>query len=89
MARLLLITYDLHDPAYEDDVLGYIKGHKEWDELCGSSYIIVTDKDPSSVRDELKEAAEDEITCFVCPAKAPWASRGLSKSAKSLLRKYA
>lgn len=86
--NLLIVTYDLSDPSHEEAVLKYIKARTDWAKLCNSSYLIWTNKDPSTVRDDLSRITENSIVSFICPASKPWASYGIPKKASNLLREH-
>lgn len=86
--NLLIVNYDLTDPANEDAVLKYIKSRTEWAVICDSCYVIWTASNAIEVRDALRKSAKDKIVCFVCIATLPWSSYGVPKKATDLLRKH-
>lgn len=80
-----LVTYDLHDPQYEADLLKYTNTG-EWALLTESTYAIVRDDDPDSIRDEISTIAHGDITLLVITIARPWASRKLDPDAVTLFR---
>lgn len=56
---LLLVTYDLQAPGRNyDDVYTQLKSYDNWWHHIESVWIVVTDKTPSQVRDDLMARAD-------------------------------
>lgn len=74
--KLLIITYDLVNPAQNLEVLvKKIKTFGSWARLGGSAYLIFTASDVVPVRDKLKEvlSSQDKLFVGTCPVPAAWA----------------
>jgi len=55
----LLITYDLHDETYSDDVLGFIKQGK-WKKVTKSSYVVIRNETPFNTVTAIRKLTKSE-----------------------------
>jgi hypothetical protein len=87
MKRVLIVSYDLHEPSetYER-LLKLIKAYPSWAKLGGSAYLIYTAKTPTQVRDGLKKVLGASDRLYVGAAPAPSAWKGLPESVSNWIR---
>ena len=80
MKRTLIITYDLHKPGQNYEALiAKIKACGAWAFLTQSTYLVMTEKTPVEVRDNLKTVLDSNDSLFVGVAPPPSAWSGLEK----------
>lgn len=75
MRRVLIISYDLMNPGQNyEGLLKKIKAHSNWARLGGSAYLIATESDPQTVRDDLMRVLDrgDKLYVGVAPAPSAW-----------------
>lgn len=77
-----IVTYDLkseYTSQKYEQLIELIKQEGVWARLGGSSYLIVSDKDPVTLRDRLKTALDVNDVLYVGEVIAPAAWYGYSK----------
>ena len=78
MKHAYIVSYDLSIPGQNyEELLGRIKSYPLWARLGGSSYIIITEKDATSIRDYLGQLINYNDKLFVGTLVAPAAWKGL------------
>jgi len=87
MKRVLIISYDLTEPAetYER-LLKLIKAYPSWAKLGGSAYLIYTAHPPTRVRNTLKKVLHGNDKLYVGVAPAPSAWQGLPEGVSNWIR---
>lgn len=73
--NIYIVTYDLLNPGQNyEKLLQKIKSYSSWAKLGGSSYLILTDKNPVQIRDHLKVILDENDKIFVgtCPVPSAW-----------------
>jgi hypothetical protein len=67
MKRTFIISYDLKDGKEEDynNLYEAIKKYGAWAHITESTWAIVTEIDPTTIRDELKEIVPEKSSIFV------------------------
>lgn len=85
----LLIGYDLNRPGQDyEDLFEVLKSERAWWHHLDSTWLVVTSKTPSEMRDELKKHVDsnDEVLVIdVTGREAAWC--GFSEKAKAWIKK--
>jgi hypothetical protein len=84
----LLVGYDLNRPGQDyDELIKFLKAQVPWWHALDSTWIVVTPKTASELRDEIKRFidANDEVLVMNVKGDA-WASFGLSDKANQWLK---
>jgi hypothetical protein len=84
----LLITYDLHDKQYEDDLLKFIKDDGSWAFISESSYVVVRNETTASVVAAIRAIVHDKIELLVVNIVKPFNSHGLRAELVAWLSRY-
>jgi len=75
MKKVYIITYDLIQPGQNyTSLIEKIRGYGTWAKIGGSSYLIITDQNPSQIRNNLRSALDPNDKLFVsfCPSPSAW-----------------
>jgi hypothetical protein len=73
---IYLITYDLHEKTYENELLAHIKTGP-WARLTETSYAVIRDETPDAIINEIRRIAKDTITVYALSISSPWNGLGL------------
>lgn len=93
MRSAYIVSYDLASAGTNyERVLEKIKANPGWARLGGSAYVVISDRSPAEIRDEIKSAmnAKDKLYVGIIGAPAAWVgmtddvSEWLKKNLKSL-----
>lgn len=86
----LLVGYDLNRPGQDyEELTKFLKGESTWWHALDSTWIVVTSKSTSELRDEIKRLVDPNDEVLVMNVQGDgWASFGLSKEATDWLKKY-
>lgn len=87
MKKTYIISYDLSEPGQNyEKLLKKIKAYSAWARLGGSAYVILTEEDHVSIRNNLIKALDNNDKIFVGTLSAPAAWYGLGEEVSSWLR---
>ena len=75
---IYLITYDLHEKTYENELLAHIK-KGPWARLTESSYAVIRDEAPDAIITEIRRITKDTITVYALSIGSPWNGLGLKE----------
>jgi hypothetical protein len=91
MKRLLVVIFDLADPARNrQQFLNLLKKNfPTWARIGNSAYLIHTNKTPVQVRDLLGATLNSSDDLFVATYSSPSAWRGLAESTSKWIHKFA
>ncbi len=79
MSNTYIISYDLHNPGQNyETLLKRIKAYNGWAKLGGSAYVIISDDNAVTIRDNLTEILDSNDVIFVGRLNAPAAWYGMS-----------
>jgi hypothetical protein len=86
----LLVGYDLNRPGQDyDELTKFLKSQDSWWHALDSTWIVVTSKTTSELRDEIKRFIDANDTVLVMNVKGDgWASFGLSDNANRWLKEH-
>ncbi|MCB2190317.1 MAG: SinR family protein [Deltaproteobacteria bacterium] len=85
-----LIGYDLNKPGKDYKPLydGIKKVGSTWWHYLDSTWLVVTDKSPSDIRDELKQYIDNNDHLMVVALSGAWATQNLSKECNDWLHQH-
>jgi hypothetical protein len=75
---IYLITYDLREKTYENELLAHIKVGP-WAKLTPSSYAVIRDDTPDAIISEIRRITNDTVTVYALSICSPWNGLGLTE----------
>lgn len=70
-----IVTYDLHDASKETALLEYLRAYS-YAKVANSSYVILSQKTPDQIRDDITAITDKKITVYVFTVVRPYSGFG-------------
>ena len=72
---IYLITYDLKEPAYEQELLSYVRS-AGYAMVTKSSYVVIGNKTADQIVSDIRQIANDNIYVYVFTVSNPYSGFG-------------
>lgn len=88
MRKAYIVSYDLVTPGQNyERVIQKIKQNSGWARLGGSAYVVLSDKSPVDIRNDIASVMDKSDKLFVGALHAPAAWIGLTDEVSEWLKK--
>ena len=88
MDNIYIVSYDLSDPGQRyDELISKIKESSAWAKLGGSSYLLKSNKEPTTLRDYDQQSLDSTDKLYIGKVSAPAAWCGMPQDVSDWIRK--